>query len=312
MSVHIPQQDADATQPVVVADLEAYFHDAAKSPEDFRVGAEFEKFAVERATGRPLSYDEPGGIRSLLEGLAEQFDWQPHFNEAGYLTALLRDGATVSLEPGGQVELSTAPAVHLDDIATQYRCHLDELCAVSDPERVSFCAAGVTPLYPIEAIPLMPRVRHAVMARYLPERSPTALHMMKATASTQCTFDFTDEDDAACKFTTALKLGPIINALWGNAPLYAGVRTGHVSHRGHIWKHMDPDRSGLLVNLLQDSFSFERRVAYLLDVPMMFTCIGGQYRPAEGAHVPRLLGARTRRLSTHACRLGNPSDDGIP
>jgi glutamate--cysteine ligase len=281
VSVDIQRQEAAATQPVAVADLHAYFHDAAKSPEEFRVGAEFEKFVVAPHTGRALSYDEPGGVGAILTRLANQFDWQPQFNEAGDPTGLFRDGATVSLEPGGQVELATAPAVHLGEIAAQFRNHLDELRTVSDPDRVALVAAGVTPLCPVEQIALMPRVRHGIMARYLPERSPTALHMMKATASTQCTFDFADEEDAARKFTPALKLGPIVNALWGNAPLYDGGRTGHVSHRGHIWRQMDPDRSGLLTDLLADHFTFERWAAYLLDVPMMFTYIDGCYRPSR-------------------------------
>jgi glutamate--cysteine ligase len=263
---------------VAVADLHAYFHAAAKAPEDFRVGAEFEKFAVEPTTGRALAYDEPGGIRAVLAALAERFGWTPHCNEAGHLTGLFRDGAAVSLEPGGQVELSTAPAVHVGQIAASLRTHLDELRAVGDPRRVAWLAAGLTPLCPVEAIPLMPRVRHQIMARYLPERSPTALAMMKATASTQCSFDYADEEDAARKFTTALKLGPLVNALWGNAPLCGGRRTGYVSHRGHVWRHMDPDRSGLLTDLLAEDLSFGRWVEYLLDVPMMFTHVGGRYR----------------------------------
>jgi glutamate--cysteine ligase len=172
--------------------------------------------------------------------------------------------------------------VHVGQIATSYRNHLDELRAVSDPRRVAWLAAGVTPLCPVEAIPLMPRVRHQIMARYLPERSPTALPMMKATSSTQCSFDYADEEDAARKFTTALKLGAIVNALWGNAPLYKGQRTGHVSYRGHIWHHMDPDRSGLLTDLLAEGLTFERWVDYLLEVPMMFTHVAGHYRPVGG------------------------------
>jgi len=278
VSVDVQRQDATGARPVTVADLYAYFHTAAKAQEDFRVGAEFEKFAVEPATGRALAYDEPAGIRAVLAALAERFDWQPHFNETGHLTGLFRDGTTVSLEPGGQVELSTAPAVHVGQIATSFRNHLDELRSVCDPRRVTWLAAGVTPLCPVEAIPLMPRIRHQIMARYLPEHSPTALPMMKATASTQCSFDYADEEDAARKFTTALKLGPMINTLWGNAPLCGGKRTGHVSFRGHVWRHMDPDRSGLLTDLLADGFTFERWVAYLLEVPMMFTHVGGRYR----------------------------------
>jgi glutamate--cysteine ligase len=281
VSIFIPAVSTDALQPVTVADLYAYFHQAAKPRAAWRVGGEFEKFGVEAGTGRALGYSEPDGVRAILQALADRFGWEPHFEE-GQLTTLTRRGATVSLEPGGQFELSTAPARRVHDLARDLHVHLDELFAVTDPERVAWIAAGVQPLVRVEEVPLMPRLRHKVMAEYLPARSPSALWMMKATASTQATFDFVDEVDAGCKFTTALKLGPIVNALWGNAPLCAGAPAGVVSKRGRVWRDMDPDRSGLLLDLLRDGFSFERWVEYLLDVPMMFTCIDGQYQPAEG------------------------------
>ena len=229
-----------------------------------------------------MTYDEPGGIRDILQALSDRFDWTPFVNEAGYLTALIRGQATISLEPGGQVELSTAPALHVGAIADELDGHLAELRAVADPERVAWLAAGVSPLCRAEDIPLGPRVRHAVMAEYLPQRSPTALEMMKATASTQAAFDFGDEADAVAKFSLTLTLSPLVNALWANAPLYGGRRTGCVSYRGWIWQHMDPDRSGLLTPLLADGLSFARYVDYLLDVPMLFTRFGGRYQPAGG------------------------------
>ena len=282
MSTRIATLEPTQQEPITHAELRAYFHKAAKPPERWRIGAEFEKFAVERATGRALSYHEPGGVREMLALLARDFGWEPFVNETGHITALLRDQAIISLEPGGQVELSTAPAAEIADIALQLAVHLAELHAVADPKKTAWLAAGVTPLARVEDVPLMPRQRHAVMAEYLPRRSPTALHMMKATASTQVTLDFADEADAARKFTTALKLGPIVNAIWGNAPLYAGKATGCVSYRGRIWQGMDPDRSGLLLDLLERGFSFDAWVDYLLDAPMMFTCVNGGYRPAEG------------------------------
>jgi glutamate--cysteine ligase len=266
---------------VTAADLREYFHAAGKPRLDWRVGAEFEKFAVDRATGRPLSYEEPGGIRDILAGLVARFDWEPH-HEDGHLTTLTRNGATVSLEPGGQVELSTAPCDHVGAVAAELTAHLDELRAVADPDRVAFLASGVHPTATAIDVPFMPRRRHAIMAEYLPQRSPSALEMMKATASTQAAFDFSDEADASLKFATALALSPVVNAAWGNAPVYAGRPTGLVSYRGRVWRGMDPDRSGLLPGLLAGGVSFARWVDYLLDVPMMFTCIGGRYRPAGG------------------------------
>ncbi len=151
---------------------------------------------------------------------------------------------------------------------------------MSDPDRVAFLACGVQPFIKAEQIALMPRPRHAVMAQYLPPRSSTAHQMMRATASIQATFDYADEADAARKFTTALKLGPILNTLWANGPVYAGKRTGTMTDRGRIWQNMDADRSGLLLPLLTDGFSFERWIEYILDVPMLFLLIDGRYHPA--------------------------------
>src|SRR5262249_9789342 len=154
-------------------------------------------------------------------------------------------------EPGGQLELSTAPSRSLAEIAGELDTHRDELATILDPGSVAVLAAGVHPTTRAADIPLMPRVRHKVMADYLPTRSSTALDMMKATCSTQAAFDFADEADAARKMTVALKLSPVVNTLWGNGPIYGGADTGVVSYRGAIWHHMDPDRSGPLVPLIE-------------------------------------------------------------
>ena len=282
MSLDLPEVGAaDRSQPVTPAELLAYFHRGSKPHADWRVGAEFEKFAVERTTGRALSYAEPGGIRDILQSLADRFDWEPH-HRGDRLISLTRRGATVSLEPGGQVEFSSPPVKHVADLAAELNRHRDEIRAVVDPERVVWIAAGVTPFALVEEIPPPIRRRHAVMADYLPERGPKAQHMMKATASTQAAFDYSDEEDAVRKFTVALTLGPIVNAVWGNSPLYGGEQTGWASFRGRVWLGMDPDRCGMLPELLADGLSFDRWVNYLLDVPLLFTMRDGCYHPAGG------------------------------
>lgn len=282
MSTTFPTEGADgSSEPVALADLLAYFHHGGKPAADWRVGAEFETFAVERATGRPLTYDEPGGIRDVLRALADRFGWQPH-HPGGRLTMLTRDGAAVSLEPGGQVEFSSPPVRHVGELAAHLTRHRDEVRAAVDPDRVAWIAAGVTPFARVEDIPPPVRRRHAIMAEYLPARCPMAAHMMKATASTQAAFDYADEADAGRKFAAALTLGPVLNAVWGNSPLYAGEPTGWAAYRGRVWLGMDPDRSGLLPHLLADGLSFDRWVGYLLDVPMLFTVRAGGYHPAGG------------------------------
>ncbi len=282
MSVHLAADSfvADA-EPVCLADTLDYFHAGGKPRAAWRVGAEFEKFALDRGTGRAITYGEPGGIRDILHGLAKRFGWQPH-HEGEHLTALSRAGCVVSLEPGGQVEFSTPAVEHLDDVARELYRHRDELRAVVDPTRIVWVAVGVTPFARVESIPLGPRRRHAVMAEYLPSRSPTALAMMKGTASTQAAFDYADEADAVRKFTVALKLGPLFNALLVNSQYVRGEPSGWASYRGRIWQGMDPDRSGPLVALLDQGLDFESYRDYLLDVPMLFLFRDGDYRPADG------------------------------
>lgn len=282
MSTTLPDVASDTSlDPISLSDLTGYFHSGGKPVSAWRVGAEFETFVVERATGRALSYDEPGGIRDLLQALSERFGWHPHYR-GDRLTLLTRAGSMVSLEPGGQVEFSSPPVAHLDDLAAELHRHRAEVRAVIDADRVAVIAAGVTPFARVEDIPPPVRRRHALMAEYLPARCPMAKHMMLATASTQAAFDYADEADAVRKFALGLTLGPVVNAIWGNSPLYGGEPTGWVSYRGRVWLGMDPDRSGLLPHLLAEGLSFDRWTNYLLDVPMLFTVRDGDYHPAGG------------------------------
>jgi glutamate--cysteine ligase len=277
MSTHLPGNGIDDT-PVTEPDLIEYFREGAKSAPAWRVGAEFEKFAVGRVSGRQLAFDH---IEGLLTVLARNFAWEAHY-EADRLTTLTRGESTISVEPGGQLELSTAPAARLSELRRELDTHLHEIRAASDSGSVAWIACGVTPFSPVEEITLNPRPRHRLMAEYLPTRSPTALHMMKATASTQVTFDYSDEADAGRKFAVALLLSPVVNAMFANAPMHAGKRSEFVSFRGHIWHNMDADRSGLLTELLAGEVTFARWVQLVLDVPLLLLTDGDSLRPAPG------------------------------
>jgi glutamate--cysteine ligase len=278
MSTHLPGNGIDDT-PVAESDLTDYFRDGAKPAPAWRVGAEFEKFALARDTGRQLGFDD--GVEHVLHALATHAAWEPHF-EAGRLTTLTRGGSTVSVEPGGQVELSTPPAARLSELRAELDTHLRELRAATDPAKVAWVACGVTPFSSVDDIRINPRPRHRLMAEYLPTRCPFGLHMMKATASTQVTFDYASEEDAGRKFAVALKLSPVVNALFANAPMHAGERTEFVSFRGHIWHGMDPDRSGLLTDLLAGEITFDRWVQTALDVPLLVLTDGDTLLPAPG------------------------------
>lgn len=278
MSTYLRRSPTDTT-PVSDCDLIGYFTSGAKPVERWRVGAEFEKFALERATGRQIGFD--AGIEDVLLLLESRFGWEGH-EEAGRLTALTRSGSTISVEPGGQLELSTQPATHISEIQAELDRHLEELRAVTEHSKIAWCAAGVTPFSTIEEIPLNPRPRHRFMAEYLPTRCRYGLHMMKATSSTQVAFDYSDEADAGEKLVVALTLSPIINAAFANAPLVAGKKTGLVSLRGEIWRGMDPDRSGFLTDLLEGEVNFERWVEFVLDVPLLFINVDGVLKPPPG------------------------------
>lgn len=287
MSTHLRRGEAELP-PASLSDLVDYFRAGAKPRERWRVGAEFEKFALDRATGRQITFDGPGGIESILTALADRFGWDPH-HEAGRLTTLTRGGAVISVEPGGQVELSTSACRELSVIRDELTTHLHELRAVTDPEKVAWCAAGVTPFSAVDEIALNPRPRHRLMAEFLPAKSPFALHMMKATCSVQATFDYADEADAGRKMAVALTLSPFVNAAFANSPLYRGRPTGFASYRGHVWLNMDPQRSGFLAELLAGEVTFARWTGVVLDVPMLFVLDGDTLRPSNGVTFRQFL-----------------------
>lgn len=280
MSTHLGGSDAADAEPVTRAGLDEYFESGAKPRGDWRIGAEFEKFLLTRDTGKQIGYSQPGGAADILPKLAARFDWETHF-DGEHLVALSRGGATVSVEPGGQVEYSTPPLKSLAELEAELLRHRDELRAVVDPG-VAVAALGVTPFSLVDEIPFGPRPRHRLMAEYLPQRCRTAHMMMKATASTQVAFDYGDEADAARKMAVALTLSPVVNAIWGNSGVTGGTGCGWASRRAQVWLGMDPDRSGLLPKLLAGGVSFRAWAEYLLDVPMFFHCRDGAYASAGG------------------------------
>jgi glutamate--cysteine ligase len=253
--------------------------EGAKPKSAWRVGAEHEKFVFRLSDHSPVPY-EPQGIRALLDGLT-RFGWAPVY-EGEHVIALERGGANVSLEPGGQFELSGAPLETVHEICEETGQHLAEVKAVADELGLGFLGLGFTPTWTREQIPVMPKGRYKIMRAYMPKVGKLGLDMMFRTCTVQANLDFADEADMVAKFRTSLALQPIATALFANSPFIEGKPSGLVSSRANVWTDTDPDRTGMLDFVFREGFSFETYARYALDVPMYFVKRGDSYIDVAG------------------------------
>ncbi len=249
-----------------------------KPAEDWRIGTEHEKigFCLEKKT--PIPY--VGGIQAILEKL-QRFDWDPVF-EGENVIALKRDDASVSLEPGGQLELSGAPLEHVHQTCGEVHRHLREVREVADEVGAGFISLGFRPDTKLEDVPVMPKGRYGIMRSYMPKVGTHGLEMMFRTCTVQTNLDFSSEADMVQKFRVSLALQPIATALFANSPFLEGKLNGYKSYRSRVWLDTDPDRTGMLPFVFDEGFGFEQYVDYALDVPMYFVYRGGDYLDASG------------------------------
>lgn len=261
-------------------DLIRWFERGCKPRSEHRIGVEWEKEIVD-ARGRRLGFDEPGGVEDTLEALAQRFGWTRE-HEGEHLVGLTRAGEAITLEPGGQLEYSTAPVADLAGVERGLLGHLDELRAVLGDRPVHALSTAYTPLQPLEDIAFLPKARYDVMRAYLKRTGPLAHGMMKGTTSLQVALDFASEADCGRKLRLGMAVAPLALALSANSPLVAGRETGDLSHRGRCWRATDPARTGLLGPVLEGGFSFARYVDWIVQVPMMFVYVDGRYVPGRG------------------------------
>jgi glutamate--cysteine ligase len=266
-------------RPLVFEDLVRWMAEGAKPASDWRVGAEHEKFVFRLGTHDPVPY-EPRGIRALLDGLT-RFGWAPVY-EGEHVIALERGLANVSLEPGGQFELSGAPLETVHDICEETGQHLKEVKEVADELGLGFLGLGFTPIWRRDEVPIMPKGRYKIMRQYMPKVGGLGLDMMFRTCTVQANLDFGDEVDMVAKFRTSLALQPIATALFANSPFVEGKPSGLVSSRANVWTDTDPDRTGMLDFVFQDGFNFETYARYALAVPMYFVKRDGRYIDVAG------------------------------
>ena len=250
-------------------ELEGYFHDAGKPRERWRVGTEYEKVGIYRDTGQAIPYFGKRGVDFILRELIERFGWAPE-EQDGNIIALTRDKAQITLEPGGQIELSGEPCESIHCTYAEFDQHIRELLEVTEPLGIIFLGLGMQPVSRLEQIEWVPKQRYRIMAPYMLKVGKLGQRMMKQTATVQANIDYSDEKDAMAKFRTGMGLAPVLIAMFANSPICDGQLNGYRSFREHIWTDTDRNRSGLLKFAFAPEVSFAHYVEYALDVPMYF------------------------------------------
>jgi glutamate--cysteine ligase len=280
-------------------ELVAYFEQGSKPAQEWRIGTEHEKFGFYRHGHGPVPYEGERGIRALLEELKDRFAWDA-VTENGNIIALRRKdcpkGGAVSLEPGGQLELSGAPLETLHETHEELRQHLIEVGEVGRELGIGFLGIGFSPVWPLAQTPMMPKERYRIMTRYMPKRGRRGLDMMFRTATVQVNMDFSDERDMVAKLRAGLALQPVATALFANSPFTDGKPNGFQSLRAEVWRDTDPDRTGLMPFAFEPGMGFERYVDYALDVPMYFVYRDGRYIDVAGASFRDFLGGKLAAL----------------
>ncbi|MDP1696972.1 MAG: glutamate--cysteine ligase [Xanthomonadaceae bacterium] len=286
--------------------LVEYIESGSKPPSDWRIGTEHEKFGFQLDDLRPLSFDGERGIEAVLRGLAAN-GWAP-ITEHGHIIALSRDGASVTLEPAGQLELSGAPLASIHETCAEVSAHLREVKSVSDALGVGFLGMGFQPKWRREDMPWMPKGRYQIMRNYMPKVGSLGLDMMTRTCTVQVNLDFASEADMIKKFRVSLALQPIATALFADSPFTEGKPNGYLSYRSQIWTDTDPDRTGMLDFVFEEGFGFERYVDYMLDVPMYFSYRNGEYIDCSGLSFRDFLAGKLAPLPGALPTLNDWSD----
>jgi glutamate--cysteine ligase len=264
------QTAAELEAPVSRRDtLIEYFDSGAKPRSEWRVGTEYEKIAVDRETGRAARYYGPRGIEAILRRLADRYGWTPRF-EGEHVIALEGRKATITLEPGGQLELSGEACESIHCAEEELTEHVNEIVAVADELGLAFLGLGMQPLSPLEDIEWVPKVRYGIMAPYMSKVGTLGHLMMKQTATVQANIDFENERDAMVKVRLGMGLSPILTAAFANSPISDGRLNGYMSYRQHVWTDTDRDRCGLLPFAFSRDAGFEDYADWALDVPMYF------------------------------------------
>jgi glutamate--cysteine ligase len=307
------RQDGASDSPIIRGkdDLIAWFAAGSKPPHKWRIGTEHEKFVFHTDTLGPVPYDGPRGIRALMEGLIAKYGWEA-IMEGDNIIALKRPkgqgSETISLEPGGQFELSGAPVATLHETCAETHEHLKQVTDVAGPLKLGFLGLGFSPKWTLAETPRMPKQRYAVMTRYMPTVGSRGLDMMYRTSTIQVNLDFGDEADMVQKLRVSLALQPIATALFASSPFTEGKPNGYKSLRSEVWRDTDRNRTGMLPFVFEQGMGFERYVDYALSVPMYFVYRSGRYIDVAGASFGDFMQGKLAQLPGELPTIDDWSD----
>ena len=263
------------------AQLAELLASGSKPKSEWRIGTEHEKFGWLTDRRLPLPYAGPRSISALFAGLETRFGWTP-IAEGDNIIGMTRDGANISLEPGGQFELSGAALSDMHQVAAELQTHLTEVHQLADPMGVKFMGIGAAPEWSAAQMPVMPKGRYRLMTDYMGRVGTHGTQMMYRTCTVQVNLDYASEADMVKKLRVALALQPVATALFASSPFFDGKLNGHKSWRSRIWRGLDNSRTGMLPFAFDGDFGFQAYVDWVLDVPMYFVYRDGHYINALG------------------------------
>jgi len=274
-------------------ELVAWFEAGSKPRSRFRLGTEHEKFVFTVDGHNPVSYQGQRGIRALLEGMQHLLGWEPIIEDGNIIGLFdVTGGGAISLEPGGQFELSGAPVETVHQTCSELMAHLAQVKEIARPLGIGFLGLGMTPNWSRSQIPMMPKGRYRIMTAYMPKVGKHGLDMMYRTCTVQTNLDYSSEADMVKKLRVSLALQPVATAMFANSPFTEGKPNGFLSFRSEIWRDTDPDRCGMLPWAFEPGMGFERYVDYALGVPMYFVKRGQHYIDVAGQSFRDLMQGR--------------------
>lgn len=299
--------DADARAITGIADLTAYLAEGSKTESTFAIGTEHEAFGFHQSDLSSPAYAGPNGIDALLHAFQAHAGLTPILDGQNMI-GLKGEGASISLEPGGQFELSGAPLADLHGTKAELDTHVAQLQAVTPALDLGFAPLGFHPIARRADMPWMPKGRYKVMRDYMPKVGSRGLDMMLRTCTVQVNLDFSSEADMVAKMRVGSALQPLATALFANSPFYEGKPNGRLSNRAWVWQDTDNQRSGIPAVIFEKGFGFEAYVKWLLAVPMYFVYRNGVFHDVAGASFKDFMDGKLASLPGIQATVGDFAD----